>query len=678
MNNQQVFELWKSLTESDRAANAVMYQKADNYVSGKTNTLEIVPRNGRGFGAGMSFWKYPDELVNQLDGDGTEVAKRALIAYSQLVFGTAAKNSDGISIAARIGYSLTDCLYDMPDYLLRNNETADIMLKFYPEQTAELITPDNIKRISKGEAITVKGSLIKKDKAGTKAIFLAMYMAKLMIIQGSAKEPEKLKDVLFKAAKTLSEWECTAIICGIHEGNREMTELLKALIKNPECASYYCSYYDSISRREAFDKLGMYEDYLYMVLCEKLDNSSIYNKALTGTASDEALAMRMIERAEKDKDGMALCEMAFLTAKALAAGGGQGLLERLEMHFGEMLGELDIFELIVGGKNTAYKANLLFPAVYDDPVKASEMIDYGVRCSPGNKRTVIKAFAVLYGYSPKARAVFTALLLAATSDEQRASLIFCFVKGRKEAFKEECYDSFERLVADGIDIDIIFDGMAGCHESWYYNDRMIESAEFVRAHSNEAVAYFKKISSNAKRAAWFAELLVKKGGFFEPAFAITLFTHKSKVIQKMIGDIMASKEDELRPEFEKALPKMKGDAKARSEALLKRWENARKYGKNFDFPSSEVAETFVEENFTNAHEKAVGFIPEELMTDVRFADLKGTASARYMKYIIGEYMVLDAPANLPVCGKLAAMLHAPDLQDSLENIVQNWIDGCAD
>ena len=63
MNNQQVFELWKSLTESDRAANAVMYQKADNYVSGKTNTLEIVPRNGRGFGAGMYFRKYPDELV---------------------------------------------------------------------------------------------------------------------------------------------------------------------------------------------------------------------------------------------------------------------------------------------------------------------------------------------------------------------------------------------------------------------------------------------------------------------------------------------------------------------------------------------------------------------------------------------------------------------------------------
>ncbi|MDE6593077.1 MAG: DUF4132 domain-containing protein [Oscillospiraceae bacterium] len=686
MNNQQVFDLWKELTANDRQTNVNMYKKIDDFVSGRVDVLEIEERLGgiRYFG-----WEnYPKRLIAELEGDGAEVAKRALIAYSQVSPYGVADSAAAIPIAMQVGYSLSDCLFGKKNYLSDYQGYAQMLLKCYPKQAAELITVENIKKIAECKPVYVKGSLTnlekigleEKSKSSTEARYISLLIAREMIVNGAVNS-EEMKDAICDAAEKLFPNESTAIICGIFEGHKGLTEMLKKNLKSARCAEIYMNYYGKLPRKEIFDKLGICDDYMYLTLCGKLDRKN-YSSILAEAAADEALAMRMIERAEKESDSRALCMMAYLAAKAKELGGGKKETERLEMHFGEMLGDLKAFDLIVGDfkMRTSYKADLFIPAVYDDPVKASEMIEYHsghLTSNTWNKNAIIKAFAALYDCSAKAKAIYTALLLAANEDIERACLISCFIKGRFDVLKLSYYDSFERLFADGINIDIIFGGMAGCHESWFY-DKQIESAEFVTAHSEEAMAYFKKISSNAKRAAWFAELLVKKGGFFEPEFAITLFTHKSKVIQKIIGDIMASKEDELRPEFEKALPKMKGDAKSRSEALLKRWENARKYGKNFDFPSSEVAEMFVEENFTNAHEKAVGFIPEELMTDVRFADLKGTASANYIKYIIGEYMVLDAPANLPVCGKLAAMLHAPDLQDCLENIVQNWIDEGAD
>ena len=157
-----------------------------------------------------------------------------------------------------------------------------------------------------------------------------------------------------------------------------------------------------------------------------------------------------------------------------------------------------------------------------------------------------------------------------------------------------------------------------------------------------------------------------------------LFTHKSKVIQKMATEEMVLNEEKFRPELEKVLPKLKGDAKTRSEALLKRWENARKYGKDFNFPDNSLMEEFVRENYGKAHEKAVSFIPDELLADVRYADLSGRADPVVIKYIIGEYMSRQAPEVIPVCGKVAAKLHMPDLQDCLENIYRDWIDSGAD
>lgn len=159
---------------------------------------------------------------------------------------------------------------------------------------------------------------------------------------------------------------------------------------------------------------------------------------------------------------------------------------------------------------------------------------------------------------------------------------------------------------------------------------------------------------------------------------IELFTHKSKVVQKIVTELMVNNEDTFRPALETALPKLKGDAKLRSEALLKRWENARKYGKNFDFPDNSLMEEFVGDNYGKAHEKAVSFIPDEMLIDVRYSDLSGKASPMVIRYIIGEYMSRQAPEVIPVCEKIAAKLHMPDLQDCLENIFREWLSAGAD
>lgn len=686
MTNQQVFELWNEITKYDRQGNPLMYKFADEFISGKTNTLKLSPRQAD---LRIPDYYYPERLVAELDGNGAETAKRALLVFTQIISKGIVNNINDIKTARRIGYSLSDCIMSIQTSYWTTGEDsfAKELYRVYPEQAEKLITPDNVKKIAEGKIVDLPGSLtaLTVQKSPDDVKFIILMMARLKIIDGTG-DTEKLKDIIAKYAVNLYHPQCAAVVCGIFEDHSGLTEALKKAVSEPGGAEYYTSYYRNCNRRELFDKLGMYEDYLYLVLCRDADKK-FYKTAVNEAAGDGELLMRFIERAENTDKSKAnpayyLAKLACPVAMRLKNGEGKKELERLEMHFGEMIGGLNVIDLIVGDFNmkTSYRPELFIPAVYDDPAKASKMIVYTNRLDVFSyiQEAFISAFAVLFEYSDKARAIYTALFLASKEEIEYGCFIYNFALARNAAFGEAAGESDEKLYEAGLPITSIFTGIVSCNERYYYSYSGSDHWLFFKNHISEAVEYWTSINDNAKRAAWLAEIMVKKAGYTDPSFMTALFTHKSKVIQKMATEEMVLNEEKFRPELEKVLPKLKGDAKTRSEALLKRWENARKYGKDFNFPDNDIMEEFVRENYGKAHEKEVFFIPDELLADVRYADLSGRADPVVIKYIIGEYMSRQAPEVIPVCGKVAARLHMPDLQDCLENIYRDWIDSGAD
>lgn len=677
MTNQQVFEMWQNATKHYRMRYPDAYKAADAFVSGKTNTLKLLP--GHQPHAGNYWFTYPAELVRELSGDGGETARRALLAFTQLVFKRIVVSEEDVPAARRIGYTLSDCLFNMEYLEYRQCSIPEALYHTYPDQVEQLLTPANLKKILGGKVVSLPGSLIPSPNAvpWDDCRFLTMMLTSFMIEKG-VRETDKLKDIIAKNISSIkSPSQHVQILHNICKGHKGLTDALKAAASHPNGARTLLT----LESVETFRELGIYDEYIYWTLCAKIDTKH-YDRIVRETADDGELLMRMLRRAVAWNNLVHLSELAKPVTLRAANGKGARELEALEQHFGEILEYYGAMELVAGDskKTTAFKSKLFLPVAYEDPVRAAQMIQYteNLERNIANRFQLLQTFVLLFDVSEKARAIYIAMTLAAEEMSECGCFVYNFCSARFSDLGEQGCESLEKLYRSGIPVQTLLNGLIFCNESYFLPFSHIDTSAFFQNHIAEVLDYWQTVKSNAKRAAWLAEQLVKKAGYTEPEFMIELFTHKSKVIQKLVTELMVTQEEAFRPALESALPKLKGDAKARSETLLRRWENARKYGKNFDFPDNALMEEFVRDNYSKTQEKAVSFIPEEMLADVRYSDLSGKASPAVLRYIIGEYMARQAPEVITVCEKVAAKLYLPDLQDCLENIFREWVSAGAD
>ena len=87
---------------------------------------------------------------------------------------------------------------------------------------------------------------------------------------------------------------------------------------------------------------------------------------------------------------------------------------------------------------------------------------------------------------------------------------------------------------------------------------------------------------------------------------------------------------------ESGLSKLKGDALAAGKRIIKRWDNERKFGADFTFTKESVVE-YCNDNFDKDNQKFIAWIPEDMFTDVRFADMTEKAPAIVTRYIPVSY-----------------------------------------
>lgn len=643
MNKLQIIEYWKSRTGSFSGM-----QEALDYIYGDDSKFEKIKTiNSR-------YWvfEYDKKLLNEMDGENVETAKRCLRATAALCYNRLFYNSDDIAVLSRIGFTLDEILKSPLETInLFSKQTsclenARALIKYFPGQAENLITPEYIAGIS-----------VKKDSM---AHDVAVFIAAELLKSGMSELSDTVYDYAYKANGGMS----ISILANIYRLEDRFQELLIKNLKGYVSATKdFSDALDDPENTEQYMRdMGLEDIYIFTVLIggfgkeekEKMTKIAVNDDRILSMAVKRACASSMHSPDVQVPVG-------FLLKEALDAGKGKEYIPLFEKTYQSILSNFSINFVNVSAEHFINHVKI-------DPEKAAAELKFKDRYINFFNTRVICA---LIPYSKLAHDIIFALLKAAelhtdtNSINAASSVIFCCC--------HECgpaKEILERFIDDGISINIIFMGIS------YNLDKIY--TDFIKAHIQEAVDFYPEIKNNALAAGNWAQLLYNYADCTDIGLLIELLKNKSKVVSRFAGEIIGKNETLMRPLLEEAMPSFKGETLKKAEAVIKKWDNNRKYGENFTFSTNALAEEFISDNYDKKLEKKISFIPDEYFTGVRWCDLSGEVPADVIKYIFCEYMNLDKPYKIFVCSKLAERFHKPDFYECIENIYQFWLENGAD
>lgn len=705
MNSQMVYELWKELLKP--WYNPVP-KAAELYVMGDDTMFDSIPQ-GRG------IWGYPKELIKELDGDGAEMAKRCLRTYAKFGYGGMMGGSVKIAFLHKIGFTLADILnygFDKSPAFYNSSYiglSREIMQEM-PDEAEKLITPQYLRSVING--------IDKKTD-------LAFHIAAQLLIEGRG-DTKGLADELYKYVTSTHYDTAAKLLRYIYKLDPRFEQHFITLMKDP--GNMRAVWNDNANGfMDIVKELDLYNNYLFTAVIDCLDSEEADAAAHEIAASpDELLPLmtRMMICMDKDKttkgilERMAemlsgkrrdteklpenfsdnvnannvyyVCKMAYPLALALKNGRGQDILAEFERSYSKMLftmGEEFVFPDEVTQKSNVNRGLIFAKLLEESPDNTARQLTFA------DRRGVLRwepltAFSLLYDYSQKARNIIYTFIKAA---EYHCNTLHCtkacqimaeFCRQRRK-LGHSYADSIRLLMRDCLGVELYFNCavLVGSGEIYYYNTSgggFDCLPEIMADNMQAAIDFYDRIKDNARASAYWAEMLYKKACCRDIDLLMSLMKSKSKSVRKIAADVIAAGEEDFRAPLEELLPKLKGDALVQAQGIIKKWDNNKKYGKDFTFTTNALAEDYAAENINPAAVKKTAFIPEEYFADVRFADLDGRASKELVRYIIGEYLLLDEPYRITVCDKLAAKLYAPDLQACIENIYRDWLQKGAD
>ena len=718
MNAQMVYEQWKKTVQNNLIRISVFPTEAEEYVLGDDSKFDKIPEHI------LWMWEYPKVLVEELDGEGEEMAKRCLRTFARLNKGGLFSGHNP-KLLKRLGFTLKDILDDGLTNIgnvLAGENYVNISRDIY-----EAMTEDAENLITSGY---LKNRIMQPQETPN-TLHIAFYIAGYMILDGKGNVKELSEEILNYSYKVGGS-KAAILFRMIYKLDKRFEDRLRELMKN---TSNITSLWRTKAKglEELADELGVLDYYMYAGVTKKLGTEEYaeysaraaesYDKLLPwmmGIAVASANGGNNVRTDENDnpiakimklftgnkasasevldvnteklpKRVDELCMLAHPLAMALKNDNGQQLLELYEQHFTEMLVYIsEYFSVSVeneGSANNFKSGRVLAHEINKDCEKAAEMLRFESKSfARYDSNTVIKAFSVLYDYSQKAADIIYTFIKSAEYHGNIANyscvavIISIFCSARNEVLGCSAKDSLKLLFEKGISLNTYF--LCGTLSNDFYQSECKFAYnimnEVIKENMPEAIAFYSKIKDDAKSAAYWADMLFKKSGCKDIDTLMLMMKSKSKNVRKVASDIISAGEDDFREHLESTLPKLKGDALVQAEAIIKKWDNNKKYGKDFTFSTNDLAEEYVAENPNPAAVKKAAFIPEEYFSDVRYADLNGTASKELVRYIISEYFCLSEPYRISVCDKLAAKLYAPDLHICIENIYQDWLEKGAD
>ncbi|MBQ8826810.1 MAG: DUF4132 domain-containing protein [Oscillospiraceae bacterium] len=712
MNAQLVYETWKKIAMSNK--NAVFPTEADEYVRGDDSKYDKIPKRV------LWMWEYPKVLVEELDGEGGEMAVRCLRSIYRMKNGVAVNESE-LKTMKRIGLTVLDLLEDgLTDSLgMYSNAaimgTARTIYAYMDEDCEKYITADYLEK------------RLANAKHNVRTLHLAFCIASLLAKDGRG-DVKKLIEKLLSYSERVETDTAALVMRETYKCDKRCESKLKELMRSPDNIHVlWCSLAKGL--QDTAKEIGAEDYFTYAALTGKIGAEMRSEAVEKVVQSPDKLLPWMYEAAVSRASGIKdiaeqtkqtlidvlsdmfgkktadekknrasikrtdeLCAMAQPLAIALKNGNASELLSLYERHYTDMLVFMSDF-FCIDKENSSVMNNInagiaAAHEIYKNPEEAAKIIRYD-SCRTSSRYytfSVVKALSVLFDYSENAAKIVYALVKSGeyhgnlNNCDRLAELISVFCLEREQVLGCSVQESMELLFKRGISLETYFTCCVVSCDFYNsdYNFAYRCVPQYVKDNMPAAIDFYGKVKNNAKSAAFWAEILYKKSGCTDVDLLMEMMKNKSKNVRKVASDVISAGEDSFRAPLEAMVPKLKGDALVQAQGIIKKWDNNKKYGKNFELSTNILAEEYVSENTNPAAVKKTAFIPDEYFDDVRFADMNGIASTELVRHIIGEYFCLSEPYRITVCDKLAAKLYTPDLQACLENIYQYWLENGAD
>lgn len=663
MTKEQMLEQWvKSLEQgySKYNFNSTVYDYLEERIDQVPETIIAGPK---------AYADYENWIVKELNGENAEMARRMLIIISKIRRNGPVQRwnfKQELEIYLQIGYdndfrnlvkaTVSQHKLDGPALY----ETVQYFLKYCPadsEAFADLLLSDELKKLE-------------EQRNNTRELYLALYLATALLEQDAAKYA-RLLPVLIEMINKYSGTSITYLAYYSYKLAPELKERLLQILSDTTSARTLFILLNPHKMLTFMQSVGApLGSYYYLATVENCD---IDKPAMLHTLykEDKTLFMEVYHTLAKAPATQPAAYSLYLLAILLQHGEGSKELEASQELQAKCMNSLL-------GENMGNAANLIAKAMddsttqeaWENRLKNSGNFGWGYgRNAPS---LLIGALALLYEHSELARRFINILLIQVRTNasiNNPVQVTYIFLETRKKWMGNPPKESMQLLLntASRFTYELAFKAYA------FNPNRMQDVLEKEDITNNQTLALDLLNSSylSIEETQNWLEMIYDtcKISNIEPL--ISLLSNKSKILRKTAEELIILNEEATRPLLESKLPKMKGDALAAGKRLIKRWDNERKFGADFTFTKESVVE-YCTDNYDKSYEKFISWIPEDMMNDVRFADMTEKAPAIVVRYILSEYLSLEEAYKVKACDKVVEQLHAPDFQQTLENIYQFW------
>ncbi len=678
MTKEKMMELWRKEFENSYyqwGLTPLVYK----YLDGETEHPIGQLVTGRKY-----YAYYEDWIVKELDGENSELARRMLVVISKIRNGGLISGSyriqDDAAIALRIGYDFESVVKEsvnkFNDISAANiNWLAGELLKYHPEPSkafADRLFSDQLEE------------MVAKRKS-TRDIYLALFLAMHLLKQDPTAHQNYLP-VIENLAERLGGEHIIAFLYFSYTLSPRLKEmLLEQLRTNNQAARVVCLLTTAKKMTDFLREIGAPQwPYYYLVMTNTINDVNKPAVIRKLYQDDKPTFMELYGRLTKTNNPQEFTQALFLIATLLHNGEGQAELADSQLI------QLGTFKRITS-EYTDQK-NIDFAAIADENLPLAELkepIRFSRGMGWGTAIEIIESLSILYDHSSRVRRFISFLLrnakktLSGSNYNELEYIGGYFLRSRKAWLDQAPVDSLQLLLQSEGDYTLtdVFKTYCFAQVSCgWLQDSLAQAVtqELVEANNTTALELLTSGNMRIEEVIVWLDLLYGqyKNTNVEPL--LDLLGTKSKIVRKKAEELINDKEADIRPLLEARMPKWKGDALAAAKRLIKRWDNERKFGANFVFTDNQTVIEFCQDNYDADNQKFISWIPEDMCTDIRFADLTEKAPAVVLKYILSEYLSLEEPYKIKVCDKVVDRLNPQDLQAALENIYRLWMDGNAE
>lgn len=663
MTKEQMLEQWTKIYEQGYYKCAFT-PKVYEYLEEKIDQAPEVVMSSPKIYANYDSW-----LLHELNGENAELARRMLVIISKirrdgLIYKWGMKNELEICLRIGYGYNFRNLIKESVSRHKTQGpelyEIAQILLKYCPAESeafADLLLSDKLKELE-------------EQRNNTHEFYLALYLAILLLEQDAEKYARYLPALIVLTNK-YSGPSFVYILYFSYKFAPELKERLLQLLKDPISTRTLFFHLNPHKMLTFLQSIGApLNIYYYLILAEDndVDKPSMFHSLYK---ENRELFMEVYRMLAATTNVQQAANSLYLLAILLRNGEGmeelaasRELQARCMLHLlGEKLENIDNFISALTDDSTPQVA-------WENRLRNCNNFSYGYgKNAPALQ---IGALALLYEQSELASRFINILMIRVrTSAANNNPILTAYIcmETRKKWLNISPRESLQLLLNTASRFTY-----AEAFKAYAYNpNRMQGVLEQKDITDNQplALALLNSGELSIEETQNWLDMIYGTCKMSDVTPLLGLLSNKSKILRKTAEELISLNEETTRPLLEAKRAKMKGDALSAAKRIIKRWDNERKFGTDFTFTKETVVE-FCNDNYDKDNEKYIAWIPEDMLLDIRFADMTEKAPAVVIRYVLSEYLCLEEPYKVKVCDKIVEQLHAPDFQQMMENIYFFW------